>query len=262
MSGLPVRPKRSLGQHFLVDRNILGVIERQAELASEDVVLEVGAGLGVLTDYLAQRVGLVHAVEVDRSLEPHLLERVGDAGNVRLVFGDAMSFEAADFDPSPTKLVSNLPYSIATPVIMESLAGLPTIRRWVVMVQREVADRLLARPETRDYGAVSVLVQLTTERADMHLVARTCFQPPPRVDSALVALTRTRQWGPGHAWVKEVVQAAFLHRRKTLPNSLELAGVATRSAVTRALADLGRSPRDRAEVLVPAEFLALAEALA
>jgi 16S rRNA (adenine1518-N6/adenine1519-N6)-dimethyltransferase len=259
---LPVVPNRELGQHFLVDENILGVAGRLAELGPEDVVLEVGPGLGVLTTYLADRARLVHAIELDRSLEPHLRERLGDRTNVELVFGDALQLLRAPLDPPPDKLVANLPYQVATPIVVESLDGLPTVRHWTVMVQREVADRLFAEPGTKSYGAVSVLVQLTTERTGLHAVARTCFAPPPNVDSALVAFRRRRDSGPEYAHVKRVVQGAFAHRRKTLANSLELAGIATRARAVEALATLGRAPTERAERLRPEEFEPLAAALA
>jgi 16S rRNA (adenine1518-N6/adenine1519-N6)-dimethyltransferase len=256
-----VRPKRELGQHFLADPNILGVAGRLAELSPEDVVLEVGAGLGVLTTYLAERVAHVHSVELDRSLEPALRAALGERANVELVFGDALTLPLAALDPPPTKLVANLPYQVATPLLVESLDGLPTLRRWTVMVQREVADRLFAEPGTRAYGAVSVLVLLTCERTGFHPVARTVFRPQPNVDSALVAFRRTRSWGDEYGPLKRVIQAAFAHRRKTLANSLALSGVATRPQVEKALARIGRPAGVRAEALAPEELVALAEAL-
>jgi 16S rRNA (adenine1518-N6/adenine1519-N6)-dimethyltransferase len=185
---LPVSPKRDLGQHFLVDENILGVIGRLADLGADDVVLEVGPGLGGLTDYLAERVAQVHAVELDRSLEAPLRERLAARSNVELHFGDAMRLDLATLEP--TKFVSNLPYNVATPLIVESLDGLPSVGHWTVMVQREVADRLFAQPRTKAYGGVSVLIQLATERTGFHPVSRTVFRPQPNVDSALVAFRR------------------------------------------------------------------------
>jgi 16S rRNA (adenine1518-N6/adenine1519-N6)-dimethyltransferase len=250
--GVRLSPKRELGQHFLVDENILGVIGRLAELGPADVVLEIGPGLGVLTRYLAERVVLVHAVEIDRSLAPHLPH----LPNVRIEFGDALRLDLADLDPPPGKLVSNLPYNVATPIVIESLDGLPTVERWCVMVQREVADRFFAEPGTKAYGGVSVLVQLATERTGFHPVSRTVFRPRPKVDSALVAFRR-RPLPERFADVKRVVEAAFAHRRKTLPNSLELAGVASRGDAAQALSELGRPPTARAEALWPEEFVEL-----
>jgi 16S rRNA (adenine1518-N6/adenine1519-N6)-dimethyltransferase len=253
--------KKELGQHFLVDENLLGVIDRLAELGSEDVVLEVGPGLGVLTTYLADRVDHVHAVEVDRSLEPPLREALEGRDNVELHFGDALRVDLAALEPPPTKLVANLPYNIATPLVVESLDGLPSVERWCVMVQREVADRFFAVPSTKAYGAVSVLVQLAAERTGFHPVSRTVFRPRPNVDSALVGFRR-RELPPDFARVKQLVTAAFAHRRKRLANSLELAGLATRAEATDALAEIGREPTVRAEELTPPEFVALATALA
>jgi len=259
---LPVVPNRELGQHFLADENILGVIGRLAELDRRDVALEVGPGLGVLTRYLADRVDRVHAVELDRTLEPHLRDALGPRENVDLVFGDALRLDLAALEPPPTKLVSNLPYSVATPLVVESLDGLPSVGLWCVMVQREVADRFFAAPGTKAYGAVSVLVQLATERTGFHPVSRTVFRPPPNVDSALVACRRHGDLPSNYPTLKKLVEAAFAHRRKTLPNSVELAGLATRERAAKALAALGLSPATRAERLAPADFVALAELLA
>jgi 16S rRNA (adenine1518-N6/adenine1519-N6)-dimethyltransferase len=257
---LPVAPNRELGQHFLVDENILGVAGRLADLQPDDIVLEVGAGLGVLTAYLAERVRLVHAVELDRGLEPHLRERLTGYDNVELVMGDALTLPLEALDPAPAKLVANLPYQIATPLVAESLDGLPSLDLWCVMVQREVADRFFASPGTKSYGAVSVLVQLTTERIGFHPVARTVFRPPPNVDSALVALRRMRTWGPEFAHLKAIVQGGFAHRRKTLLNSLELSR-GGRTDAEDALARFDLPADTRAEALTPTQFLHLAEVL-
>jgi 16S rRNA (adenine1518-N6/adenine1519-N6)-dimethyltransferase len=259
---VPVTPSKELGQHFLVDENILGVIGRLAELGAEDVVLEVGPGPGALTGYLADRVAHVHAVELDRRLEPHLVDRFGGDTNVELHFTDAVALERSRLDPPPTKLVANLPYNVATPIVVESLDRFPTIGHWTVMVQREVADRFFAEPRTKAYGAVSVLIQLAAERTGFHPVSRTVFRPQPNVDSALVAFRR-RPDAPTIPWseLKRVVEAAFAHRRKRLPNSVELAGVADRERAEAALERIGRAPQTRAEELEPERFVELALAL-
>ena len=250
-----LRPvKKRFGQHFLADTNILGVIGRLAELGPDDVVLEIGPGQGVLTRYLAERVRHVHAVEIDRALEPALSDL---AGNVDVVFGDALQIELPQ---DATKLVANLPYNVATPLVVESIDGLPNVRLWCVMVQREVADRFVAQPGTKEYGSVSVLVQLVAERSGFHPVSRTVFRPQPNVDSALVAFRRT-ELPANYGHVKELVTAAFAHRRKTLPNSVAQAGLASREQAADALAAIGRPPETRAEALAPAEFVALARAL-
>jgi len=251
-----VRPKKQLGQHFLVDENILGVIGRLAGLQPSDVVLEVGPGLGVLTRYLAERVAHVHAVELDRSLEPLLR----DIERTTLHWQDALALDTASLRPEPTKLVSNLPYNIATPLVVESLDHAPSVGAWCVMVQREVADRFFATPGTKAYGAVSVLVQLVTERTGFHPVSREVFRPRPNVESALVAFRRREPAVP--TGVKRVVEAAFAHRRKTLANSLALSGVAPREGATAALDSIGLEANVRAEALAPTAFVALTAALA
>ncbi len=257
---MSVRAKKELGQHFLVDENILGVIGRLAELGGQDVVLEVGPGLGVLTTYLADRVRQVYAVELDRSLEPHLTERLAGRSNVQLRFGDALQLDLADVAPAAAKLVANLPYNIATPLVAESLDRLPGIELWCVMVQREVADRFFAEPSTKAYGAVSVLVQLVAQRTGFHPVSRMVFRPRPNVESAIVAFRRT-QLPDDYRWIKRVVEAGFAHRRKRLVNSLELAALTDRARAEVALAAVGLAPNVRAEELVPADFVSLAEAL-
>jgi 16S rRNA (adenine1518-N6/adenine1519-N6)-dimethyltransferase len=253
-------PKKELGQHFLVDENLLGVIGRLAELDPADVVLEIGPGIGVLTTYLADRVSQVDAVELDHSLEPRLREAIGERSNVALHFGDALRLDLAGLDLLPTKLVSNLPYNVATPLVVESLDRLPTVGHWTVMVQREVADRFFAQPSTKAYGAVSVLVQLAAERTGFHPVSRTVFRPRPNVDSALVAFRR-HELPDDFARVKRVVSAAFAHRRKRLANSLELAAVANRDRAVQALTAIGLDASARAEELAPPEFVALTRAL-
>jgi 16S rRNA (adenine1518-N6/adenine1519-N6)-dimethyltransferase len=256
-----VGSKRDLGQHFLTDENILGVIGRLAELRAGDVVLEIGPGLGVLTTYLADRTATVHAVELDRSLEPRLRAAIGARGNVALHLGDALALDLAALEPAPTKLVANLPYNIATPLVVETLDALPMLGLWCVMVQREVADRFFAAPGTKQYGAVSVLVQLAAERTGFHPVSRMVFRPRPNVESALIAFRRRGELPPDYKRIKALVGAAFAHRRKMLPNSLDLVGLATREQAAAALEQLGRPASTRAEALSPEDFVAFADAL-
>ena len=248
---MSVRAKKELGQHFLVDENILGVIGRLAGLEEDDVVLEIGPGLGVLTTFLADRVRQVYAVELDASLGPQLLERVAGRPNVELRFGDALQLDLREAAPGATKLVANLPYNVATPLVAESLDGMPGLQLWCVMVQREVAERFFAEPSTKAYGAVSVLIQLVAERTGFHPVSRNVFRPRPNVDSAVVAFRRTGL-PDDFRHVKRVVEAAFAHRRKKLANSLALAGVDASGVAI---------PDGRAEELAPADFLELARKL-
>ncbi len=249
-----VSPRKKLGQHFLVDDNILRVIGRLADVGADDVVLEIGPGLGVLTRFLSERVAHVHAIELDRRLAPELagIERTS------VHWGDALRFDLDSLHPVPQKLVANLPYNIATPVVVESLQR-PELELWCVMVQREVADRFFAQPSTKAYGAVSVLVQLATERTGFHPVSREVFRPRPNVDSALVAFRRIAP-GAG-ADLARLVDASFSHRRKTLANAVALAGLASRERAVSALAEIGRAANIRAEALAPQEFVALEQAL-
>lgn len=253
-----LRPDTDLGQHFLLDENLVDLAVREAGVGRADTVLEVGAGLGVLTAALARAAGAVHAVEVDRRLEPALADALAGVSNVRMHWGDALRLPLGDLDPPPTALVANLPYAIATPLVLETLWELPGLERWCVMVQREVVDRWLAPPGGRLYGAPSVLLQLATVPTFRRAVGREVFAPRPRVDSAIVALRRT---GPGPSpAVRGLVRAGFAARRKTLVNSLAAAG-ADKAAATAALRALGHPATARPEQLAPADFAQLAEEL-
>jgi 16S rRNA (adenine1518-N6/adenine1519-N6)-dimethyltransferase len=253
-----LRPDTDLGQHFLLDENLVEVAVREASVGPDDVVLEVGAGLGVLTLALARAAARVHAVEIDRRLAPALDEVVGGLANVAVSYEDALRLPLEELRPPPTRLVANLPYAIATPLVLDSLWRLPEVTRWAVMVQRDVADRWLAPPGGRRYGAPSVLVQLSTRPTFRRPVGREVFAPRPRVDSALVALERI---APGaSSAVRALVRAAFATRRKTLANALAAAG-AGKEDVARALVRLGHPADARPEHLAPADFPALTEAL-
>jgi 16S rRNA (adenine1518-N6/adenine1519-N6)-dimethyltransferase len=253
-----LRPDTDLGQHFLLDENLVDLAVREAGVGPDDVVLEVGPGVGVLTVALARAAAAVHAVELDRRLEGALADALSGCANVTVHWGDAMRIPLEDLRPAPTALVSNLPYDIATPLVLESAWRLPSLERWCVMAQREVVDRWLAPPGGRLYGAPSVLVQLALEPTFRRSVGREVFVPRPRVDSALVAFRRR---GPAPApGVRSLVRAAFGARRKTLANALALAG-ADRAAVADALEALGLPRTVRPEALAPTDFPPLAEAL-
>jgi 16S rRNA (adenine1518-N6/adenine1519-N6)-dimethyltransferase len=262
-----VRPNRELGQNFLIDDNILGVIARAAELDSSDVVLEVGGGLGVLSEHLAERVAYVHVVEVDQALRPALDDALGRFDNVTLHMTDAVALDYAALAPAPAKVVANLPYGVAATVILDSLIALPDATRWVAMVQREVGERLASPPGSKTYGATSVLAQLACDVSVERRVPASVFHPAPRVESAIVVLTRTAP--PPLPRVVALVHAAFAHRRKALAGSLahvaEAAAApdprALRDAARDALATLGHPPDARAERLAPADFARLASLL-
>jgi len=258
-----VRPKRDLGQNFLIDSNILGVIARAAGLESQDVVLEIGGGLGVLSEHLAPLVAHTHVVELDRSLEPALrdaLEPFGDRASLHL--SDAMQLDLTALQPAPTKVVANLPYGIAAGAILRTVEELPRVTRWVAMVQKEVGERFRAQPATSAYGVPSVLAQLACDVSIHRRVARSVFYPVPNVDSVLVLLERH---GPAaDPALRRLVQRAFAHRRKALARSLQLAPHAPpglRERAREALVAMGHPADERAERLEPDEFRRLHEAL-
>jgi len=248
-----------LGQNFLADPNLLAAIVREADPGADEVVLEVGGGEGALTGELAPRVATVHVVELDRRLGPELERVAAEHPGVVLHFADAMRLDLAALDPAPTRVVANLPYAIATPLLLRTIERLPGLRSWTVMVQREIADRLRAAPGSRTYGAPSVLVQLACEVRLLRTIDRAVFRPRPRVDSALLGLRRT---GPAaEPGLAALVHDAFAHRRKSLARSLEHARPGAREPARAALVGLGLAADARAEQLAPAQFAALREAL-
>jgi 16S rRNA (adenine1518-N6/adenine1519-N6)-dimethyltransferase len=262
-----VRPDRELGQNFLVDSNILGVIERAAQLAAEDVVLEIGGGLGVLSEHLAPRTAHVHVIEIDERLREPLLDATRPHANVTVHWGDAMTLGLAELDPAPTKVVANLPYGVAAGAILRTVEELPPVAAWVAMVQKEVGERFAAAPGSGVYGVPSVLAQLACEVTVLRAIPRNVFHPVPNVDSVLLGLRRRAApdgqslAGPSGRALRALVAGAFAHRRKTLAGSLALAGELPereRERVREALRALGQPPDARAERLSPEEFRALA----
>jgi len=272
MRDFGVRPDRELGQNFLIDSNILGVIDRAAALGPRDVVLEVGGGLGVLSEYLAERVAHVHVVEIDERLREALGDATDPHANVTVHWADAMTLDLGALRPTPDKVVANLPYGVAASVLLRSIEELPSVRSWVAMVQREVGERLAAAAGNGAYGVPSVLAQLACEVQVLRAIPRAVFRPVPNVDSVLVGMRRRA--GTGEAVspaLRALVAGAFAHRRKTLAGSLGLAGGESRShhplpqrsreQLREALVSLGHPPDVRAERLSPEDFRALARLL-
>jgi len=262
-----VRPDRDLGQNFLIDSNILGVIDRAAELSADDVVLEIGGGLGVLSEHLARSVAHVHVIEIDERLREALHDATDPHANVTVHWGDAMTIDLGALDPLPGKVVANLPYGIAAGALLRSIEELPSVNSWVAMVQREVGERLAAAPGSGAYGTPSVLAQLVCDVEVLRAIPRTVFHPVPNVDSVLVGLRRR---GPGtsealvSSALRGLVSGGFAHRRKTLAGSLGLAAGApgrSREQVREALQRLGHPADVRAERLSPEDFRALARLL-
>lgn len=256
----PGRRQRRLGQNFLADTNLLEAIVREAAVEPADTVLEVGGGGGALTELLAEAAGTLHVVELDERLRPELEPLADQAGNVRLVWGDAMRVDLGMLDPPPVKMVANLPYSVATPLLLRTITELPSLSTWVVMVQREIADRLRAAPGGGEYGSPSVVAQLAARVELLRVIDPAVFTPRPRVDSALIRLTRT---GPAASEsLHKLIRAAFAHRRKSLARSLELASPGSLAPVRRALEEMGLPADARAEVLSPEQFAHLERELA
>ncbi len=267
-----------LGQNFLADPNLLEAIVADAALDPSDVVLEVGGGEGVLTERLAERVSKVHLIEIDTGLREPLERVAAEHPEVEIVWADAMKADLAALDPAPTAMVANLPYSVATPLILRTIAELPSAGRWTVMVQREIAERLRARPGSRSYGSPSVIVQLSCDVRMLRTVDPAVFNPRPRVESAVLSLTRRAPAiAPDAA---QFIRDAFAHRRKAMPRSLELAARRREQEAERqglpaprprsreirhrsreALRRAGLPEGIRAEMLTPPQHLALAEEL-
>jgi len=264
--------RKALGQNFLMDANIIEKIVRFADLTEQDLTFEIGPGLGVLTRRLARSAGRVIAVELDQNLLPILQETLADFPNAEVVHGDALK---VDFDRlaeertagvfgrqgKKYKLVANLPYYITTPLLMHLLTNGFNLERLVVMMQREVADRLQASPGGKDYGSLSVAVQYYTVPEIVVRVPKTVFYPAPDVDSAVVRLTK-REAPPVDVTSEElffkVVRAAFGQRRKTLLNSLTGSGLAARETWLEVLSKTGIDPARRGETLSLQEFADLA----
>jgi len=247
-----------LGQNFLVDTNLLDAIVRDAKLEPDDVVLEVGAGEGPLTERLAGVAAHVHAIELDRRLEPALAE-VAALPGVVLRWGDALKLDLATLDPAPTRVVSNLPYSIATPLILRTIDELPSVERWTVMVQREIAERLRSNPNRREYGIPSVLVQIACETRTLRPVSRSVFRPQPRVDSTVIELRRAAP--AADEATRDLVRAAFAHRRKKLTTSLAEARPDILGRARQAMRELGIRLEARPEEVRPGEYVELAHAM-
>lgn len=270
-----IQPVKSLGQNFLTECNIVEDIVAAAELGPEDLVIEIGPGLGIMTEVMASQAGFVAAVEIDKNLMAPLRVLTETHPNIAVINADILKLDirAEILDKYFTgglkkiKVVANLPYYITTPIIMSLLEmRIPLMDRMVFMVQKEVGQRMTASPGGKDYGALSVAVNYFTESKIMFLVPSHFFIPRPAVDSCVVRLC-IRQEAPFYLadekYFFQVVKAAFGQRRKMLTNALANAPYlhVTREAVSAALQSLGRDPKARGETLSPAEFASLSNLL-
>ena len=249
------RPKKRFGQHFLKDPNTARIVT--SGVTKDDIVLEVGPGRGFLTAFLAERAGLVHAVELDPDVLPSLRQAVSGRDNVIVHRGDALRFDYSALDPAPNRLVANLPYNIASPLVLLLLEEVESLRTLRFMVQLEVARRMVAERGTKDYAAYAVLAQLLASVRVLHRVPPTVFDPPPRVHSAVVEIERKGK-PDSYEGIKRLVLGAFKNRRKRLVNNLP---ESARGEAPRVLQSLGYGPDARAEELAPQDFMALYRAL-
>lgn len=245
-----------LGQNFLHDPNLLDAIVRDSELGSGETVLEVGAGEGVLTRRLADLASFVHVVEIDRTLEPKLVDLV-ERPDVAFIWGDAMKVDLAALEPRPVAMVANLPYSVAVPLLVRTMIDLPWMERWTVMVQREIADRLTAGPGTRQYGAPTATLSSAASLRIVRKVGREVFTPRPRVDSAVLSMVRTGP-PPGRN-LRVLIRASFAHRRKALARSVDTVFPGSFERVRDAVERAGFDPSVRAEAVEPEGFILLSE---
>ena len=263
--------QKRFGQNFLIDPHVLEKIMAAAQIGPEDCVLEIGPGIGTMTQYLAERAARVVAVEIDEGLIPILQETLKDYGNVTLIRADILKVDIKELAQEygggrPFKVVANLPYYITTPIVMGLLEGDAPVESITVMVQKEVADRMQAGPGSKDYGAKSVAVEYYPDPYIAANVPPNCFIPRPNVGSAVIRLTR-HAVPPVHvedpALLFRIIRASFNQRRKTLVNSLnnsqELA--CTKEEAAQALEYLGLGPSVRGEALTLEEFAGIANYL-
>lgn len=264
---LGIFPKKRLGQHFLVDRNILDKVIRTAEVTKEDVVLEVGPGLGEMTFGLSQKAKRVIAIEIDSKLVNQLRIKFEDIPNLEIVQGDILKY---DFTPlfqkaeRPLKVVANLPYQISTPLLFRFLEEREKFSSLLLMLQKEVAQRLIASPGNKEYGPLSIFVQRVSEVSIRFFIKPIAFFPPPKVDSALVEI----RWRKSplvdledEGWFKKVVQGCFNYRRKTLINGLRYSGLPLPKDIEQRMKRIHLNPQRRPETLTIKEFSSLAEIL-
>jgi len=255
-----LRAVKGLGQNFLIDANVVRQIVEAADICAGDEVLEIGPGIGTLTQGLLEAGARVTAVEVDKKLPAVLNETLAGYENFRLIAGDILKLNVAEIMPRPFKVVANLPYYITTQILLTLLEKNLPVTKIVTMVQREVAERMTAAPGSKIYGALSVAVQLRSEASIAFEVSPKSFLPPPEVTSAVVVCNVRKLFDVDEEFFTLVVRSAFAQRRKTLANSLAGAGF-SREKISAALTATGIDGSRRAETLSLAEFAELSTAL-
>lgn len=263
--------QKKFGQNFLIDTHVLDKIIRAAEITKEDMVLEIGPGIGTMTQYLAEAAGKVIAVEIDRNLMPILSETLSMYDNVRIINEDVLKLDIRKLAEEenqgrPIKVVANLPYYITTPIIMGLFEGQVPVESITVMVQKEVADRMQTGPGSKDYGALSLAVQYYAKPYIVANVPPNCFMPRPKVGSAVIRLTR-HDTPPvqvkDEGLMFEIIRASFNQRRKTLANGLNNSSRLSypKEVIAEAVEKLGKGPSIRGEALTLEEFARLSDIL-
>ena len=263
--------QKKFGQNFLIDTHVLDKIIRAAEITKEDMVLEIGPGIGTMTQYLAEAAGKVIAVEIDRNLIPILSETLSMYDNVRIINEDVLKLDIRKLAEEenqgrPIKVVANLPYYITTPIIMGLFEGQVPVESITVMVQKEVADRMQTGPGSKDYGALSLAVQYYAKPYIVANVPPNCFMPRPKVGSAVIRLTR-HDTPPvqvkDEGLMFEIIRASFNQRRKTLANGLNNSSRLSypQEVIAEAVEKLGKGPSIRGEALTLEEFARLSDIL-
>ncbi|MFG6357091.1 MAG: 16S rRNA (adenine(1518)-N(6)/adenine(1519)-N(6))-dimethyltransferase RsmA [Acetatifactor sp.] len=261
--------QKKYGQNFLIDPHVLEKIVDAAQIAGDDCVLEIGPGIGTMTQYLAERAREVVAVEIDRALIPILQDTLSAYTNVSIINEDIMKVDVDRIvrernQGRPIKVVANLPYYITTPIVMNLLESRVPLRSVTIMVQKEVADRMQMGPGTKDYGALSLAVQYYAQPEIVARVPSNCFMPRPGVDSAVIRLTIYPEppvKAEDEKYMFALIRASFNQRRKTLANSLSNGMGIPREQVTAALREMGLSAAIRGEALTLEQFAALSDLL-
>jgi len=260
-------PKKRLGQHFLVDRNILNKVIRTAQVGKGDIVLEVGPGLGEMTLALARQAKKVIAIEIDSKLVTILKEKVKDYGNVEVVKSDILKVDFKNFykrEGQPIKVVANLPYQISTPLLFHFIELKEFFSTLTLMLQKEVAERMVAPPGGKDYGPLSIFVQSFLDISIRFFIKPSAFFPPPKVESAVVHMVWKEKpmiEMKDEEWFKRVVKACFGYRRKTLINALKYSELSLPESIGSKMEKIGIDSRRRPETLTIQEFASLAETL-
>jgi 16S rRNA (adenine1518-N6/adenine1519-N6)-dimethyltransferase len=260
-------PKKRLGQHFLVDPNILNKVVQTAQVGKEDLILEVGPGLGQMTLALARQAKHVIAVEIDERLAAILKQKVVGYSNVEVIKSDILKVDFKrlfEKEARPIKVVANLPYQISTPLLFRFIESKEIFSALTLMLQKEVAERMVASPGRKEYGPLSIFIQVFSDVSIRFIIKPSAFFPPPKVESALVYMVWKEK--PmieirDEEWFKRVVKACFGYRRKTLINALRHSGLSLPESVESRMEKIGIDPRRRPETLGIEEFGSLAEAL-